>query len=251
VIPIKDNIPTDRFPFVTALLIFANFVVYVLIIRHGGNFISGPDAQEVVQYGAIPRHLTHGGALCATLTDQFGNPTGQVCNKPTVETIFTSMFMHGSILHIGGNMLFLWIFGNNVEDAMGPLKFLAFYLVAGVAALALQVAIDPNSTAPTIGASGAIAGVLGGYIVLYPRARVLTLVFIVLFFTVIELPAVVMLGIWFAEQALFGAANLTNPTGGGGGVAYFAHVGGFVFGLLAVRLLATRRKEIPPRLPVY
>jgi membrane associated rhomboid family serine protease len=148
-------------------------------------------------------------------------------------------------------MLFLWIFGNNVEDSMGPIKFIAFYLLGGIAALALQTVIDPNSTAPTIGASGAIAAVLGGYIVLYPRARVLTFVFIILFVTVIELPAIVMLGIWFAEQAVFGAANLTNPTGGGGGVAYFAHVGGFVFGLAAIRLLATKRKPTPPRFPVY
>jgi membrane associated rhomboid family serine protease len=161
------------------------------------------------------------------------------------------MFMHASILHIGGNMLFLWIFGNNVEDSMGPVKFLGFYILGGIAALALQVAIGPNSTAPTLGASGAIAAVLGGYIVLYPRARVLTLVLIILFFTVIELPAWVMLGVWFAEQAVFGAANLTNPTGGGGGVAYFAHVGGFAFGLLAIRLLATKRKTIPPPYPVY
>jgi membrane associated rhomboid family serine protease len=161
------------------------------------------------------------------------------------------MFMHASILHIGGNMLFLWIFGNNVEDSMGPVKFIGFYILGGIAALALQVAIDPSSTVPTLGASGAIAAVLGGYIVLYPRARVLTLVFIILFFTVLELPALVMLGIWFAIQALYGAADLTNPAGGGGGVAYFAHVGGFVFGLAAIRLLATKRKSVPPRFPVY
>ncbi|MBV9474298.1 MAG: rhomboid family intramembrane serine protease, partial [Solirubrobacterales bacterium] len=179
------------------------------------------------------------------------NGIGAANPLPWWETAFTAMFMHGSIVHIGGNMLFLWIFGNNVEDSMGPLKYLAFYIVAGLAALALQVAVDPNSTAPTIGASGAIAGVLGGYILIYPRARVLTLVFIVLLFTVIELPAVVMLGVWFAEQALFGAANLTNPTGGGGGVAYFAHIGGFAFGLATIKLLATRRKQIPPRIPVY
>jgi membrane associated rhomboid family serine protease len=266
VIPIKDNIPTDRFPFVTAALILANFIVYVLAIRHGGSFISGPDSQEVVKYGAIPFALTHPGKHCGLVTiQQFAAATQTiVCQGqpgvvgapsdtlPTWETIFTAIFMHGSILHIGGNMLFLWIFGNNVEDAMGPIKYFVFYIVGGVAALALQVAIDPNSTAPTIGASGAIAAVLGGYIVLYPRARVLTVVFIFLFFTVIELPAVVMLGIWFAEQALFGAANLTNPTGGGGGVAYFAHVGGFLFGLLAVRLLATRTKQAPPPgYPVY
>jgi membrane associated rhomboid family serine protease len=266
VLPIKDNIPTDRFPFVTAALILANFVVYILAIRHGGSFWSGPDTQEVVKYGAIPYALTHPGVHCAEVATQAAPETGQmVCNTalltanhipaenllPSWETIFTGMFMHASILHIGGNMLFLWIFGNNVEESMGPVKYLAFYIVGGLAALGLQVAIGPNSTAPTLGASGAIAAVLGGYIVLYPRARVLTLVFIVFLVTVFELPAWVMLGIWFAEQAVFGAVGLTNPTGGGGGVAYFAHVGGFAFGLLAIRLLATKRKEVPPPYPVY
>jgi membrane associated rhomboid family serine protease len=267
VIPIKDNIPTDRFPFVTAALIVANFVVYLLAIRHGGSLISGPDTQEVLKYGAIPYALTHSGVHCADVARQTvtgPQSLGVVCNTgllaangiptanplPAWETVFTAMFMHASILHIGGNMLFLWIFGNNVEDAMGPVKFFAFYIVGGIAALALQVAIGPNSTVPTLGASGAIAAVLGGYIVLYPRARVLTLVFIILFFTVIELPAVVLLGVWFLLQALFGATNLTSPTGGGG-VAYFAHVGGFVFGVLTIRLLATRRKPMPPPRPIY
>ena len=267
-IPVKDNIPTDRFAFVTLGLIVANFVVYFLAIWHGGSFISGPDTQEVVKYGAIPYALLHPGAHCAEVVRQtaFGPGAPQMlCNtallnanhipaenlRPTWETIFTGMFMHASIIHIGGNMIFLWIFGNNVEDAMGPVKFLAFYIVGGIAALALQVAIAPHSTAPTLGASGAIAAVLGAYILLYPRARVLTLVLIIFFFTVIELPAWVMLGVWFAEQAVFGAANLTNPTGGGGGVAYFAHVGGFAFGLLAVRVLATKRKAVPPPHPVY
>ena len=264
-IPLKDNIPTDRFPFVTVALIVANVIVYLLAISHGGSIISGPDTPEVVKYGAIPYALTHYGKHCglATVTQGLqaaqtvacqgqpgvvGTPTNTI---PTWATVFSAMFMHASILHIAGNMLFLWIFGNNVEDSMGPVKYLAFYILSGIAALALQVAISPDSAVPTLGASGAIAGVLGGYILLYPRARVLTLVFIILFFTVIELPALVMLGIWFAEQAVFGAANLTNPTGGGGGVAYFAHVGGFVFGLATVRLLATRRKPVPPRYPVY
>jgi membrane associated rhomboid family serine protease len=265
-IPIKDNIPTSRLPLVTLALILANVIAYLLAIRHGGSVISGPDALQVIKYGAIPKALTHSGVHCAEVAPVTAPQSARMlCNAhllaangiapenplPPWETVFTAMFMHGSILHIGGNMLFLWIFGNNVEEAMGPVKYLLFYLIGGIAALALQVAIDPTSTAPTIGASGAIAAVLGGYIVLYPRAKVLTLVFIILLFTVIELPAWVMLGIWFAEQAVFGAANLTDPTGGGGGVAYFAHVGGFAFGLAAVRLLATRRKQIPPRLPVY
>jgi membrane associated rhomboid family serine protease len=260
-IPLKDNIPTDRFPFVTVALILANVIVYILAIRHGGSLISGPDTQEVLKYGAIPYTLTHPGKHCgiaqsiqgAVIACQ-GQPgvTGTPPNTlPSWETVFSAMFMHASILHIAGNMLFLWIFGNNVEDAMGSVKYFFFYIVGGIAALALQVAVGPNSTAPTLGASGAIAAVLGGYILLYPRARVLTLVFIILFFTVIELPAIAVLGFWFLEQAVFAAANLTNPTGGGGGVAYFAHVGGFVFGLATVKLLATNRREIPPRYPVY
>ena len=162
------------------------------------------------------------------------------------------MFTHAGLLHLGGNMLFLWIFGNNVEDAMGRVKFALFYLGAGLAALALQVAVGPDEVVPTLGASGAVAGVLGGYLLLYPRARVVTLVFIILFFTVLELPAIAFLAIWFFQQAVFGALDLTNPTGGAGGVAYFAHIGGFLFGLLTVKLLATRRKDVPvARYPVY
>jgi membrane associated rhomboid family serine protease len=231
-IPIKDNIPTDRFPLVTVCLILANAVVYVLAVAHGGSLISGPDAHELAKYGVSPEQIT--------------DPTGR-----TWETVFTSMFLHASIVQIAGNMLFLWIFGNNVEDSTGRARFLAFYVVGGLAALALQVAVGPHSTAPTVGASGAIAAVLGGYIVLYPRARVLTLVLVILFFTVIEIPAMVMIGVWFAVQALFGAVGLTDPTGGGGVVADFAHVGGFVFGLLAIRALATRRKSVPPTAAAY
>ena len=136
-IPIKDNIPTDRFPFVTVGLILVNFVAYILAISHGGSFISGPDSFEVIKYGSVPYALTHSGAHCGLLV------TGAVaCQKhgvpaadyiPTWQTIFTAMFMHASILHIGGNMLFLWIFGNNVEDSMGPVKFLGFYILAGLA----------------------------------------------------------------------------------------------------------------------
>jgi membrane associated rhomboid family serine protease len=254
VIPVKDNIPTDRFPFVTLGLILVNFVAYFLAIRHGGSFISGPDLQEVVKYGSIPFAITHPGDHCELVRSgtAIACLRGPVPNTlPTWETVFTGMFMHASILHIAGNMLFLWIFGNNVEDAMGPVKYLLFYLAGGVAALALQVAIGHNSAVPTLGASGAIAAVLGAYIVLYPRARVLTLVIIIFFFTVIELPALVMIGIWFVEQAVFAATNLTSPTGGGGGVAYFAHVGGFAFGLLTVRLLARGPRPVPPRYPVY
>jgi membrane associated rhomboid family serine protease len=172
---------------------------------------------------------------------------------PTWATVFTGMFTHAGLLHLGGNMLFLWIFGNNVEDSMGPVRFLVFYVLAGIAALTLQTAINPDAVVPTLGASGAIAGVLGGYIVVYPRARVLTLLFLIIFFTFIELPAVLFLFIWFAQQAVFAAVGLTNPRGNGGGVAYFAHVGGFVFGLLAIKLFANRLSAAygQPKHPVY
>jgi membrane associated rhomboid family serine protease len=267
-IPLKDNIPTGGFPFVTAALVAINFIVYLLAIRHGGSFISGPSAVEQIKYGAIPDALTHPGVHCAEVVRQTLSGPGSpqmLCNTallnanhipaenllPAWETIFTGMFMHASIVHIGGNMIFLWIFGDNVENALGPVKYIAFYLLGGLAALALQVAVSPGSTDPTLGASGAIAAILGAYIVLYPRAKVLTLVFIILIVTVIELPAWAMLGVWFAEQAAFGAAGLTTATGSGGGVAYFAHVGGFVFGLITIRLLAKRARGSPPMRPVY
>jgi membrane associated rhomboid family serine protease len=249
-IPIKDNIPTDRLPSATVGLILANVVVYVLAILHGGSLISGPDAAELVRFGATPYALTHPGVHCGMVTATELGCGPHVNGLPAWQTVFTSMFMHASILHIAGNMVFLWIFGNNVEDSMGPLRFLAFYLLGGIAALGLQVAIDPDSLVPTVGASGAIAAVLGGYIVLYPRARVLTLVLIIFFFGVIELPAVAMLGIWFVLQAVFGAAGLTDPAHSSG-VAYFAHVGGFAFGVLAIRLVATRRKQVPPTAAAY
>ena len=141
------------------------------------------------------------------------------------------MFMHGGLLHLGGNMLFLWIFGNNVEDAMGPVKFLLFYLLGGRRRARAAGRDRPELAVPTLGASGAIAAVLGGYILLFPRARVVTVIFIVFFFTILELPAMLVLGIWFLQQALFGYFDLAQPVRRGGGVAYFAHIGGFVFGL--------------------
>jgi membrane associated rhomboid family serine protease len=246
VIPLKDNMPTDRFPWVTVGLILANVVVYVLAVMHGGSLISGPDEHELVRYGAVPYALTHSGVRCGLLGATAIGCGPRVAGVSPWATIFSAMFLHASILHIAGNMLFLWIFGNNVEDSMGRLRFLLFYILGGVAALALQVAIDPASLAPTVGASGAIAAVLGGYIVLYPRARVLTLVLIIFFFGVIELPALVMVGAWFVEQAAYAAAGLTSATGSSGGVAYFAYVGGFGFGLLTIRLLVNRRKATPP-----
>jgi membrane associated rhomboid family serine protease len=253
--PLKDNIPTERTPWVTIALIVANVVVFLLEIRSGGSFWSGPSQSEAVRYGAIPYEISHWGNHCvlepANSAIACGVPDGH--QPPTLFTLFSSMFMHGGILHLAGNMIFLWVFGNNVEDAMGHVKFLIFYVLGGLAATGLQVLVDPNSAVPSIGASGAIAAVLGGYLVLYPRARVLTLVFVLFFFTFLQLPAMLFLVIWFAEQVLFGLANLSDPTGGGGGVAYFAHIGGFLFGALAIRLFATRVKRdyLQPKYPVY
>jgi membrane associated rhomboid family serine protease len=260
-IPLKDNIPNERFPFVTVALIVINVIAYLLSIRHGGSLLGGPSTSTVLHDAAIPYDFTHPGKYCTLEPgmSEFGGAGVQaVCKNgpfpgqiPTWETAFTAMFLHGGILHIGGNMIFLAIFGPNVEEAVGRLKYLVFYLAGGLVALAAQTLVDPSSVAPTLGASGAIAAVLGGYIVLYPRARILSLIFIIFFVTIIEVPAVLILGFWFLEQVLFGAAGLANPAGGGGGVAYFAHVGGFAFGLALIRLFAVRRKSEPPRYPVY
>ncbi|HEX6698508.1 MAG TPA: rhomboid family intramembrane serine protease [Solirubrobacteraceae bacterium] len=239
------------------MLIAINVFVYLFLQPKSGIDFSGNslNQSDLFHYGAIPYELTHPGQHCELV--QQG--AAVACDKqiqndiPTWGTVFTSMFTHAGLLHLGGNMLFLWIFGNNVEDSMGPVRFVIFYLLGGIAALALQVLIGPDSAVPTLGASGAIAGVLGGYIVLYPRARVLTLIFLIIFFTFLELPAVLFLFIWFAQQAVFGAVGLTNPSGNGGGVAYFAHVGGFVFGLLAIKLFAKRLSAAygQPKYPLY
>jgi membrane associated rhomboid family serine protease len=261
-IPLKDNIPNEHFPLITVALIVINVIAYLLSIRHGGSFIKGPSSEAVLHSAAIPYDFTHYGQYCSVLEagrDELGNVlTETKCQHgrfpgqiQTWQTAFTAMFLHGNILHIAGNMLFLAIFGPNVEDAMGRTRYTIFYLLGGLAALAAQIILQPNSTAPTLGASGAIAAVLGGYILLYPRARILSLVFIVFFVTIIEVPAIFLLGFWFLEQVYFGSANLTNPVGGGGGVAYFAHVGGFLFGLALIRLFAVRQKSEPPRYPVY
>jgi membrane associated rhomboid family serine protease len=241
VFPLKDNIPTDRFPVITVALIVANVLVYFLF-QKGGISLGDPSGLQyqcnVSEYGAIPFEFRHFGEQVAFR----GCPRPEA---PTILTAFSSMFMHGGLLHLGGNMLFLWIFGNNVEDSMGPVKFIGFYVLGGLAALAAQIIVSSGdaATVPTIGASGAVAGVLGGYALLFPRARVVTVIFIIFFFTILELPALLILGFWFVQQVLFGYFDFANPTGGGGGVAYFAHIGGFAFGLLAIKLFADERKR--------
>jgi membrane associated rhomboid family serine protease len=253
VFPLKDDIPTRRFPVLTVAIIAICCAVYFLFER--GLWDLGQTGNErVEEYGAIPYEVTHPGDECANLVCE-GQPgvSGTAPEQaPWWITLFTSMFMHGSLLHLGGNMLFLWIFGNNIEDSMSRWRFVAFYLLGGLAALALQIVTDPNSEVPTVGASGAIAAVLGGYALLYPRARVITLIFIIIFVTIVELPALVVLGFWFLLQLL---PAFSEPVGeAGGGIAYFAHIGGFLFGLLVIKLFADRVHddyEASHRLPVY
>jgi membrane associated rhomboid family serine protease len=260
VIPIKDDIPTRRFPALTVGIIVICFLVY-FVFEHGLWSLGATGNERVLEYGAIPYEITHPGKECAETAGRIvcegqpgvvGTAPGQA---PWWVTLFSSMFLHGSLLHVAGNMLFLWIFGNNIEDSMSEVRFLAFYLLGGLVAVAAQVLVDPNAAVPTVGASGAIAAVLGGYAVLYPRARVITVVFIIIFFTIIELPAMLVLGFWILTQLLLGASDLGSQTaGGGGGVAYFAHIGGFLFGLLTIRLFADRAQddyERAHRLPVY
>jgi membrane associated rhomboid family serine protease len=255
-LPLKDNIPTRHPPFLTVAIIVANVLVFFLFqkarLSLGGAEI---DEARVIEFGAIPFEISHPGASCAPdageLVCGLGVAPG---DPPAIATIFSSMFMHGGFLHIAGNMLFLWIFGNNIEDSMGRVRFVVFYLLGGVVALLAQTAIDPSSTVPTIGASGAVAAVLGGYALLYPRARVVTLVLIIFFITFIELPALLVLGLWVAFQVVSGLADLAQPVAQGGGVAYFAHIGGFVFGLLLIKLFANRVHKdylADRRLPVY
>jgi membrane associated rhomboid family serine protease len=283
-IPLKDNLPTSRFAIVTVVLVAINAAVFVWQLTLSGDPGSASSTafadvglsekdQVVVQYGAVPKEVTDPGTYCiprqvlnqahrrGELLD-LDEPCGaksaidgatEVDQAPWWLTILTSMFMHADILHIAGNMLFLWVFGNNIEDAMGRPRFVAFYLLGGVVAVYAQALLDPGSTQPTIGASGAVAGVLGGYALLHPGARVLTLIFIIFFVTVVEIPAMVMLGIWFVLQFLPAVGQLATPevAGEGGGVAYFAHVGGFIFGLALIKLFAYRRRESPPAYPAY
>jgi membrane associated rhomboid family serine protease len=262
VFPLKDNIPTRRFPLLTVAIILANVAMFLVFqgatVGFGGARLN---EARVIEYGAIPYEVTHPGEQCIprgrTLACGPEREVERIAGEdlaPTWLTVLTAMFMHGGLLHIFGNMLFLWIFGNNIEDSMGRIRFLLFYILGGVAALAAQVAIQPDAQIPTIGASGAVAAVLGGYALLYPRARVITVIFIIFFFQFVELPAMVVLGLWFLLQLLYGTAELAQPVAGGGGVAYWAHIGGFLFGMVFIRLFANRVKEDylgRSRIPVY
>jgi membrane associated rhomboid family serine protease len=226
VIPLYDNVPTRRFPAVTVALIAANFAVFFYELSLSTSLLS-------LNGHAVDLFLFRAGMVPFEVTHRVDIPPPDLVSWWL--TPLTGMFVHGGWLHVIFNMLFLWIFGNNVEDTMGRLRFLIFYLVCGLAAAGLQVAIDVNSQVPTIGASGAIAGVLGAYIVLFPRARVLSVIPIFFFLPIIYVPAWVMLGVWFGLQLVQGAYSLGGQTD----VAFFAHIGGFVAGLLLVWVFTT------------
>jgi membrane associated rhomboid family serine protease len=236
-IPLRDANPTTRRAYITLALIAINAAVFFLWQR--GPLFGEPTRSQIEIW------VCHGVSATELSSLDVGTQVAEACGgKSVVLSIFTSMFLHANLFHVGGNMLFLWIFGNNVEDRMGHVVYLLFYLAAGVAAAYGQALTESGSVVPMIGASGAIAGVLGAYIVMYPRARVLSLVFLGFFITVIELPALAVLGLWAVFQAVSGLGSLTGP--GGGGVAFFAHLGGFVFGLL-IALLFYRRRAAYPR----
>jgi membrane associated rhomboid family serine protease len=223
VIPLRDENPTGRFPVATAVLIGINVAVFVfqLTLPRAGLTLDG--------------FFSRAGLVPYELANRIDIPPSDLV--PWWATPFTSMFMHGGWLHIIFNMLYLWIFGDNVEHLLGRARFVAFYLVCGLAAAFTQVVVDVGSTTPVIGASGAVAGVLGAYIVRWPRARVTTLVILGIFFPLVELPAWILLGIWFVLQAAEGLLSL----GAAAGVAYFAHIGGFVAGMLGIWVFAAIR----------
>ena len=223
-IPLRDANPTQRTPWITVGLIVACFVVFA--VELGVLASGGESAFEafVTRWGLVPADLTaswHAGDYVSAQT----------------ATLVTSQFLHGSWFHLLGNMLYLWIFGNNVEDRFGRAGFLAFYLFGGVIAGLSQVAIDPTSTVPTIGASGAIAATLGAYFVMFPRARVTSLVFLGFFYQLIDVPAIIVLGFWFVLQLISGITSLGAVESGG--VAVFAHIGGFLIGAVIARILLT------------
>jgi membrane associated rhomboid family serine protease len=214
-IPLRDVIPSRTTPYITMTIIALNAVAWFYELTM-------PDRQLNVflqTFGVVPAYFT-------------------------APTLITSMFLHGSWMHVIGNMWYLWIFGDNVEDRFGHGRFIVFYLLAGIIAAGGQIAMDPSSILPTIGASGAIAGVMGAYFVLYPRSRVHTLIpFFPFFFEVFEIPAIVLLGFWFLMQLVSAGAIAVTANTNGGGVAFMAHVAGFLFGLVGVFIFKNRKQE--------
>ena len=236
-IPLKDDVPSRSFPIVTLVLIALNVAAYVYQLSLGISVDpTGRAAADafVFEFGATPCRLT---ATC----DRGDFPSPYV-------TVFTSMFLHGSPLHVGGNMLYLWIFGDNVEDMLGHGRFLVFYLLSGVAAAVAQTITSPTSTIPMIGASGAVSGVLGAYLLLFPYATILTLMIFGFFVRSVHIPAVIVLGFWIVLQLINGWLTVSASAmgrGESGGVAWFAHIGGFLAGMLLLLLFRPRTSRRP------
>ena len=254
-IPIRDHNPTRSTPVVTLLLIAINVALFLT----EPVFASGRSPQEqairqaryFVCNASVPYEVTHGERLSEAfregvrfedeLDNAFAQIQAQSCPRKSLWlSILKSMFLHGSILHIAGNMLFLWVFGNNVEDRLGKIRYILFYLLAGLAATYAQSYVFPDSATPLVGASGAIAGVLGAYMLMFPRARIVTLV-IFFFITWVELPAMLVIGLWFLLQLVSSVGSVSGDTG----VAYMAHVGGFLAGMLLLLVFRPRRPQIP------
>ena len=224
-IPLKDDNPTQRFPYLTVFFIGLNILIFLFQL-----FSPQGIYYYVYKMGAIPYEITHFQSIHYfpwISPDYFSRLSPPL-------TLITSMFLHGGFFHLLFNMLYLWIFGNNIEDFLGPARFILFYLLGGLGASFTHIIFNFNSQYPMVGASGAIAGILGAYLILYPRARVLTLVFPIFFIQIIRIPAAIVLGLWFLLQVL----NI----GGGGGVAWFAHIGGFLVGILLIKIFTQKRK---------
>lgn len=237
-IPISDENPTLRRPVVTYAMLAA--LVGVWVMQQGAGFDEYRLAASVCNYGLVPGELTGQ----ASLGEGVPIARGLYCVVDdewiNLFTPVTSMFLHGSWGHLASNCIFFWVFGNNVEDSMGRGRFVLFYLLCGLAAAAAQVAVDPASAVPMVGASGAISGVLGGYLVLYPRVRVNTLFIWIIFIQILRLPAYVLLLFWIGYQILLGMPQLLGVGEPGGGVAFWAHIGGFFAGLVLIKLMARR-----------
>jgi membrane associated rhomboid family serine protease len=237
VFPLKDDIPTRTTPVITVALIALNVLVFLYQISlQGEGSPEGIQAARdfILEFGLVPCRLT---GACAA---------GSWLLPPTV-TVLTSMFLHGGLLHIGGNMLYLWIFGNNVEDTLGHGRFVVFYLMSGVAAAVAQTALSAASPVPMIGASGAVSGVLGAYLLLFPRANVLTIIVFGFFVRIVPVPAVLVLGLWFVVQFVSGLLTWGAATARGealgGETAWFAHLGGFLAGMALLFALRPRSRE--------
>ena len=242
IFPLKDDVPSRSWPVVTVGLIALNVLAFLYQVSLGID-ARGPGAGAaqafIFEFGVTPCRLTQScpGGLSRLIVDDFPHPWA---------TIFTSMFLHGGLLHVGGNMLFLWIFGNNVEDTIGHGRFMLFYLASGVVAAVGQTLVTPTSSVPMIGASGAVSGVLGAYLLLFPHATILTLVMFGFFIKFFRIPALIVLGFWIVLQLLNGYLTYSAQVlgrGETGGVAWFAHIGGFLGGIVLLFLLRPRRSS--------